>query len=133
MGEHPMPVPPIYQPELAADAIHWAAHHPRREVYVGVPALYTSLGGKLAPWLAERYLARTAVDGQQADRRPTALNRNNGNLFEPDSGDPGAHGSFDELAHRRSAQWFASRHRRALGAAGAAAAAAAVGVLTRPR
>src|SRR4051794_26525835 len=52
---HPMPVAPIYQPELAADAVHWAAHHRRREIYVGVPTVYTIWGNKLAPWLAERY------------------------------------------------------------------------------
>ena len=126
MPEHPMPVPPVYQPEVAADAIHWAAHHRRREVYVGVPAVCTILGNKLAPWLAERYLAKTAVSGQQmTDRPPTRINQD-GNLFEPDPGDPGAHGRFDDRAHEHSVQWFATRHRRAL-AAGAAAAAAAVG------
>jgi hypothetical protein len=133
LPEHPMPVPPVYQPEVAADAIHWAAHHRRREVYVGVPAVYTILGGKLAPWLAERYLARTGVESQQLDAtRPTAANRN-GNLFEPDAGDPGAHGRFDGDAHERSVQWFATRHRRALTAAGAAAAAAIGGIVARNR
>jgi NAD(P)-dependent dehydrogenase (short-subunit alcohol dehydrogenase family) len=127
MPEHPMPVPPVYQPEVAADAIHWAAHHRRREVYVGVPAVYTILGNKLAPWLAERYLAKTAVSGQQMDDRPPTAGNLNGNLFEPDPGDPGAHGRFDDRAHERSVQWFATRHRRALAAAAGAAAAAAVG------
>src|ERR671933_797866 len=56
--KHPMPVPPIYQPEVAAEAVHWAAHHRRREVYVGAPTVYTILGNKLATWMAERYLAR---------------------------------------------------------------------------
>jgi len=67
-----MPVPPVYQPEVAAEAIHWAAHHRRREVYVGVPTVYTIWGNKLAPWLAERYLAKTAVSGQLSDapKRP---------------------------------------------------------------
>src|SRR5215211_1732927 len=66
LPKHPMPVAPVFQPEVAADAVHWACHHRRREVYVGLPAVYTILGNKLAPWLAERYLAKTAVDGQQA-------------------------------------------------------------------
>jgi short-subunit dehydrogenase len=119
---HPMPVPPIYQPEVAADAVHWAAHHKRREVFVGSPAVYTIFGNKLAPWLAELYLARTAVGSQQTDAPPTTLNSDGGNLIAPDPGDPGAHGRFDEQAHGRSLQWWASRHRRALGAAVAVAA-----------
>ena len=124
MPKHPMPVPPVYQPEVAADAVHWAAHHRRREVYVGVPSVYTILGNKAAPWLAERYLAKTAVGGQQTDGPPNPLNEE-GNIFEPDPGDPGAHGAFDDLAHGHSAQWWATRHRRALGVAGTLAAAAA--------
>jgi NAD(P)-dependent dehydrogenase (short-subunit alcohol dehydrogenase family) len=128
MPRHPMPVPPIYQPEVAARAVYWAAHHRRRELYVGFPTVYTIVGNKLAPWLAERYLARTAVDGQQT-KEPfdgTAA----ANLFEPIDGDhdEGAHGGFDAQAHRHSQQAWISRHRRAsglavaLGAAGAAAA-----------
>jgi NAD(P)-dependent dehydrogenase (short-subunit alcohol dehydrogenase family) len=131
VAHHPMPVPPIFQPELAADAIHWAAHHRRREVYVGVPAALTILGNKLAPWLAERYLARTAVKSQQVpESAPSPLNRP-GNLFEPDPGDPGAHGRFDGDAHAHSAQWAAAKHRRALAAAAAAAAATAAAVSVR--
>jgi hypothetical protein len=124
MPRHPMPVAPVFQPELAADAVHWASHHRRREVYVGLPAVYTILGSKLAPWLAERYLARTAVKGQQTGDPPTPDNRN-GNLFHSvNSSDPGAHGAFDDMARARSAQWWTSRHRLALGAAGVAGAAA---------
>jgi NAD(P)-dependent dehydrogenase (short-subunit alcohol dehydrogenase family) len=126
MPRHPMPVPPVFQPEVAADAIHWAAHHRRREVYVGLPTVYTIVGNKLAPWLAERYLARTAIDGQQTDAPPTQANAE-GNLFQSvNGGDPGAHGAFDDMARARSGQWWASRHRLALGAAGALATAAAI-------
>jgi NAD(P)-dependent dehydrogenase (short-subunit alcohol dehydrogenase family) len=125
MPKHPMPVPPVYQPEVAADAVHWAAHHRRREVYVGVPTVYTILGNKIAPWLAERYLARTAVSGQQTDSPPSPEN-SEGNLFEPEPGDPGAHGRFDGMAHSASVQWWASRHRRALGATAVAGAATAL-------
>src|SRR4051794_29774200 len=132
MPRHPMPVAPIFQPELAADAVHWAAHHRRREVYVGLPAAYTILGNKLAPWLAERYLARTAVDGQQSGDPPTPANRE-GNLFgSVDDRDPGAHGAFDDMARPASGQWWLSRHRLAVGAAGAlAGAAAAAAALVR--
>src|SRR4051794_28600218 len=131
LPKHPMPVAPVFQPEVAADAVHWAAHHRRREVYVGLPAVYTILGNKLAPWLAERYLARTAVDGQQSADPPTPTNAD-GNLFQSVNGsDPGAHGAFDGMARATSAQWWASRHRVALGAAGALAGAAAGAALVR--
>ncbi len=67
MPNHPQPVPPIFQPEVAADAIYWAAHRRRREVYVGTSSVLTILGNKVAPRLADRYLARTAFDSQQTD------------------------------------------------------------------
>jgi short-subunit dehydrogenase len=118
------PVPPVYQPEVAADAIHWAAHHRRREVYVGIPTVYTVWGNKVAPWLAERYLAKTAVSSQLS-QTPKAQDRVD-NLFEPAPGDPGAHGPYDDRAHGRSIQLWATKHRRGLlgGLAGAALAAA---------
>jgi NAD(P)-dependent dehydrogenase (short-subunit alcohol dehydrogenase family) len=123
------PVPPVYQPEVAADAVHWAAHHRRREVYVGAPAVYTIWGNKVAPWLAERYLARTAVGSQQTDQ-PVPPSRVD-NLFAPAPGDPGAHGQFDRKAQARSLQLWATQHRAALGAAAAAAGAAlAAGVVS---
>ena len=134
MPRHPMPVPPIYQPDVAARAIYWAAHHRRRELYVGFSTVYTILGNKLAPWLAERYLAKTAVDGQQTDERFDGTA--SANLFEPvDSDhDEGAHGGFDSQAHGRSEQAWLSRHRRASGlVAAAAAGGAAAALLARRR
>jgi NAD(P)-dependent dehydrogenase (short-subunit alcohol dehydrogenase family) len=130
MPRHPMPVPPIFQPEVAAEAVHWAARHPRREFYVGLSTVYTILGNRVAPWLAERYLARTAVDGQQSSGEPDPRNLE-GNLFEPQPEDPGAHGPFEQDARRRSIQAWASRHRRSLGlaaAGGALSAAFAAGL-----
>ena len=118
-----MPVPPVYRPEVAANAIHWAAHHRRREVYVGIPTVYTILGNKVAPWMAERYLAATAVSGQLTDE-PKDPDRQD-NLFSPPSGDPGAHGPYDRKAHGRSAQLWATMHRRALCAAALAGVSAA--------
>jgi short-subunit dehydrogenase len=129
MPRHPQPVPPMYQPEVAARSIYWAAHHRRRELYVGFPTVYTIIGNKLAPWLAERYLAKTAVDGQQTsepfDGAKTA------NLFEPvDSDhDDGAHGSFDRQAHAHSPQAWLSLHRRAIGLGLAAVTGASAGAL----
>jgi NAD(P)-dependent dehydrogenase (short-subunit alcohol dehydrogenase family) len=129
MEKHPMPVPPVYQPEVAAEAVHWAAHHRRREVWVGTPTVYTIVGNKLAPWLAERYLARTAVSGQQTGDPPSPQN-DPGNLFDPPPGDPGAHGPFDGKAHSRSVQFLLSRHRHGVVGgtllAGAGAVAAVV-------
>src|SRR3954453_10449229 len=127
------PVPPVYQPEVAADAIHWAAHHRRREVYVGIPTVYTIWGNKVAPWLAERYLAKTAVSGQLSDEPKSPDRRDN--LFSSPPGDPGAHGPYDEKAHPHSVQLWATKHRRALGAGAAAVAglAAAAGAATRAR
>jgi short-subunit dehydrogenase len=133
MPRHPMPVPPIFEPEVAARAIYWAAHHRRRELYVGFPTVYTIIGNKVAPWFAERYLARTAVDAQQTDQPfdGTAA----ANLFEPvdDDHDEGAHGRFGDQAKRRSVQAWLSRHRLESGLAATAATGAAAALLTRRR
>jgi NAD(P)-dependent dehydrogenase (short-subunit alcohol dehydrogenase family) len=129
MPNKPMPVAPVYQPEVAARAVHWAAHHRRREVWVGVPTVYTILGNKLSPLVAELYLAKTAVSGQQTSQ-PLAPDRK-ANLFEPTPGDPGAHGDFDDMAHPESAQSWASMHRRPLLAGLASGAAAATAALVR--
>jgi NAD(P)-dependent dehydrogenase (short-subunit alcohol dehydrogenase family) len=106
------PIPPIYQPELAADAIVWAANERRRELFVGGSTVLTVLGDKIASGLGDRYLARTGYDAQQTDE-PAADERRD-NLFEPVPGDPGAHGRFDVKALRRSRQLWATKHRRAL-------------------
>lgn len=115
LDDHPQPVPPTYQPEVAADAIHWAAYHDRRELYVGRATLKTIWGNKVAPWLADRNLAQSAYSSQKSDLdydpdRPD-------NLYEPVPGDPGAHGPFDEGAIPTSRQLWLSTHRRHLGAA----------------
>jgi NAD(P)-dependent dehydrogenase (short-subunit alcohol dehydrogenase family) len=125
------PVAPVYQPEVAAEAIHWAAHHKRREVYVGISTVYTIWGNKVAPWLAERYLAKTAVGGQlsQVDHDPDRP----GNLFAPPDGDAGAHGPYDDRAHGRSVQLWATKHRRSLLGGLSVAAATAAGVVTARR
>lgn len=102
----PQPVPPIYQPEVAADAIVWAAEHHPRELYVGISTVGAILGTKVAPGLLDRYLAKTGYSSQQTDQ-PTDPNRQN-NLWEPLPGDRGAHGSFDNRAQDGSPElWFA--------------------------
>ena len=83
----PQPVPPIFQPEVAADAIVWAARHPRRELMVGWPTVRAIVGNAIAPGLADRYLARNGYDAQQTDE-PVDPDRPD-NLFEPVAGRPG--------------------------------------------
>jgi NAD(P)-dependent dehydrogenase (short-subunit alcohol dehydrogenase family) len=117
MPRHPRPVPPIYQPELAAEAIVTAAHSPaRREWWVGGSTAVALLGNAVAPGIADRYLARSGYDSQQTDE-PLPAGRPD-NLFEPLPGDRGARGDFDSQAHAASAQWQLTRHRRALDAFG---------------
>jgi NAD(P)-dependent dehydrogenase (short-subunit alcohol dehydrogenase family) len=122
MPHEPMPVPPIYQPELAARAVVWAARERRREIYVGGPTVYTIVGNKLAPGLAERYLARSGYEAQQTDE-PLEADRP-ANLFEPVPGDAGARGRFDGQSRAGSLQLWLTQRRAWLGLAGLAAAVA---------
>ena len=103
------PVPPIFQPEVAAEAIYFAAHNPRREFYVGLPTVKAIVGDKIAPGLLDCYLARTGYDSQQYDGAEDP-NRPD-NLWRPVSGDHGAHGAFDSRAHKWSPQLWTSEHR----------------------
>jgi NAD(P)-dependent dehydrogenase (short-subunit alcohol dehydrogenase family) len=122
-----MPVPPIYQPEVAAEAIHWIAYSRRRQIYVGVPTVLNVLGERVAPWLLDVYLGKTGFSAQQTDQPLDP--RGHDNLFEPadEHEDRGAHGPFDDPAHPHSAQSWLSRHRGAAGAlVGALAVAGAV-------
>ncbi len=118
----PKPASLPYQPEVAADAVVYAAtdgRH-RREIYVGYSTVQAVVGNKVVPGLADRYLARTAFEGQQADE-PVDPNRKD-NLFEPVEGDAGAHGRFDAQARGHSPQLWASKHKPwVLGAAAAVA------------
>ena len=126
LPDHPMPVPPIYQPEIPAEAVYWAAHHRRRELWVGYSAVEAILANKLAPGLADRYLAKTGFSGQQISGMPVRADRPN-NLFEPVPGMAATHGMFDEQAKVRSPQLWATTHRAVI--AGAVAGAVAAGVV----
>ena len=108
------PVPPIFQPEVAADAIVWAASAGRREVYVGAPTVVAIVGNKLLPGVGDAYLARTGVEAQQTDE-PENPDRPH-NLWAPvdDERDFGAHGRFDHRAHDTSYQLWMTRHRSAV-------------------
>ena len=103
------PVPPIFQPELAAEAIYFAAHHSRREFYVGWPSAKAIVGNKIAPGLGDHFLARTGYESQQYDGSEDPNRAHN--LWEPVAGDHGAHGDFESRAKSHSAQWWMSKHR----------------------
>ena len=128
LPNHPQPVAPIYQPEVPAEAVYWAAHHRRRELKVGYSATEAILGSKIAPSIADWYLARTAFSGQQVQDMPAPPDRRD-NLFEPLPELAATHGMFDDQAKSRSPQLWANERRSALaGVALAAGAAAAAGV-----
>lgn len=125
LPRRPQPVPPIFEPEVAARAVLWAAEHGRREVWVGGSTAFTIVGDKIAPGLGDRYLAETGVDAQQTDE-PAPADRED-NLFTPVPGVRGAHGRFGARAKGRSVQLELSLRRDALlAAAGVAAAALAL-------
>jgi short-subunit dehydrogenase len=121
----PRPVGTVYQPEVAADAIHFAAYSKRKEVIFGWWALVAVWADKLASPLVDRYLAKTGFASQQTDQ-PIAPGRKD-NLYEPAPGDRGAHGRFDAIAHGKSRELWLTKH-RALAALGAALALAAGGI-----
>jgi NAD(P)-dependent dehydrogenase (short-subunit alcohol dehydrogenase family) len=126
LPRHPQPVPPIYQPEVAAEAIVWISEHRRRQLYVGAPTLKTVIGNRIAPWLGDRYLARSGYEAQQTDE-PVDPDRPD-NLFQPVPGDHGTRGRFGEGARTRSPITRLSCHRGLLaGLVGVAGAGAVVG------
>ncbi len=111
------PVPPIYEPEVCADAVVYAAHNKRREIYVGASTVKTVFGNRIAPWFADWYLARTGYQSQQTDELENPDRPDN--LWEPVGGDPGAHGRFegDKSLRHSSLQLWATKHRAGLGVA----------------
>jgi short-subunit dehydrogenase len=134
LPRHPQPVPPIYQPEVAARGVLHAADHPRRkQYYVGATTVATVLANRLAPAVLDRYLARTGFDSQQSRQPPSGKS----NLFEPvdrqEDHDHGAHGVFDETAHSRSFETALSRHPAAVASALAVGVAVAAKALSARR
>jgi NAD(P)-dependent dehydrogenase (short-subunit alcohol dehydrogenase family) len=120
LGRHAQPVPPIYQPEVAARAVVYAADHPRRrEYWVGASTVGTLIADKFMPGLLDRYLARTGFDSQQTSQ-PRDRHQPQ-NLWQPAdrAQDFGAHGEFDDRSEGRAPQLWASQHHGLLAAAGA--------------
>ena len=123
------PVPPIYQPELIAEAIYWAAHHRKRQLYIGGSTLAVIMGNKFFPGLGDWYLGRTAYDSQMREQ-PRDPNQPN-NLFAPvdTTEDYGAHGAFDDRSIDRSDEVWAAEHKGIVAGALAGIGGLAVGGL----
>jgi NAD(P)-dependent dehydrogenase (short-subunit alcohol dehydrogenase family) len=120
------PVPPVFQPELIAEAIVSAAESGRREVWVGLPTVAAIVGNRIAPGLLDRYLASTGYQAQQTDQ-PEVPDRPD-NLWGPVPGDHGAHGRFDAVARETSVQRWLSDHRGSIAVAAASVALAIAGI-----
>lgn len=115
LPNHPQPVPPIYQPEVAARGVLYAAKHPgRKQYWVGASTVGSIFGNKFAAPLLDRYLAKTGYQSQQTSQKVSPDRRNN--LWEPRDGadghDYGAHGAFDGKSHARAPQLWFSHHVR---------------------
>jgi NAD(P)-dependent dehydrogenase (short-subunit alcohol dehydrogenase family) len=124
LPRQPQPVPPIFQPEVIADAIVYAAEHRRREIWLGGPSILAILSEKLSPRTGDRWLAATGFDAQQT---PAPHRRRPDDLYAPLRGDHGAHGDFDAHARGFSLAWWLSKHRAELATGALAAIALAAG------
>ena len=131
LPRHPQPVPPIFEPEVPARAIYWAAHHRRREVFVGEPTVKAIYGQDVAPGLADRFLGHNGYASQQTDE-PVSPDRPD-NLFESVPGPYAARGIFSDRAKSFSLQNWANLHRGVVSAAGLGMAALAFAVGRRVR
>jgi short-subunit dehydrogenase len=115
MDRRPKPVGKVYQPEVAARAIYWAAHHHRKEMWVGYPTVESIVGEKVASALLDRYVASAAWNGSQ--RKERVGPRRVDNFWRPVRADRGSHGPFDDRAAKRSAQVWLDEHRGLVGLA----------------
>jgi len=130
MQDHPQPVPPIVQPEVAARAVRFVAEHKRRNVWVGIATAYTVLGERVAPRFLDWYLGRTGVTSQQTDEDTPRWGEN---LYEPRDAevDRGARGAFSSSASTHDPVSFLGRHRRLAGVAAVAATGGLVAAARR--
>jgi short-subunit dehydrogenase len=109
MPNKPKPMGEIFEPEVAARAIVYASQHNRREIYVGPSTVKAIIGNKIAPWYADRVLAKSGFKGQMTDEPEDPQRKDN--LWEPLPGDHGAHGPFGSKSHEFSLQTWATLHR----------------------
>ena len=124
----PQPYPPVFQPEVSAEAIYYTAHHRRREMFVGWPTLKTVIGNRLVPGYVDRVLAKTGYEGQQYDGLVSPDRQDN--LWKPVPIDFGAHGDFDQHAKPFSLLVWADMHQKLL-AMGVSAIAGLAFILDR--
>jgi NAD(P)-dependent dehydrogenase (short-subunit alcohol dehydrogenase family) len=127
----PKPMGKVYQPEVAARAIVFAAAHNRREIFVGYPTFEAIIGNKIAPWLGDFVLSKNGFKGQQTDE-PVEADRKN-NVWEPVPEDRGAHGTFDDIAAKKSYTLWASMNRNIIRAVAGLAVVALVTGLNNKR
>ncbi len=128
MPQKAQPVPPIYQPEVAAEAVVFAAFNRRREIWLGGSTWEAILAGKIAPWVLDRYLAKTGYSSQM--RNVPVPPNSSSNLYNPVHGHQAAHGSFDSQAKPSTRTLWFTENRNALLAGGAALfGAACLGLL----
>jgi NAD(P)-dependent dehydrogenase (short-subunit alcohol dehydrogenase family) len=120
----PQPVPPIYQPEVAADAIYYAAFNKKSEMYVGMSTAIIVNGNKFFPRYGDKYLAKNGVNSQLTNQDIDKDRPNN--LYEPVEGDFGAHGDFDNISKGDSWQLKIDKNKSFIGAAAAGFAAVTV-------
>lgn len=125
----PRPMGKVYQPEVAAQAIVFAAAHKRRSMYVGAPTFESIIGNKIAPELLDQYLAKTGYEGQQTNE-PASPDRKN-NLWEPVPGDQGTYGEFADIAHDRSVTLWVNTHRSIVAGSLLALTALVTGLIAR--
>ncbi len=133
LPKHPQPVPPIYQPEVAARAIAWAAEHGPRELNVGGPTVLTRLGNAIAPGLLDRFLARTGFGSQQTDQPVSPHRPDNVDRPLDADRDHGPHGEFDDRAKDRSSETWVATHKTGVLAGAAAGLALAAGAVVAGR
>jgi hypothetical protein len=127
----PKPMGKIYQPEVAAKAIVFAAAHNRREIFVGYPTFQAIIGNKIAPWLSDYVLSKNGYKGQQTDEQVDPGRKNN--VWEPVTEDRGAHGTFDDQAAKKSYTLWASMNRGMVSAIAGLAVVALVAGLNNKR
>jgi NAD(P)-dependent dehydrogenase (short-subunit alcohol dehydrogenase family) len=134
MPRKPQPVPPIYEPDVIARAAYWAAHHRKREMYVGGTSWLVIVGNKLFPGLGDWYMARSGYQSQMRDEPADPTQPDD--LYNPVDADRdyGARGVFGTRSHERSYEAWVSEHRPAVLATGLGVAlAGAVALATKLR